>query len=153
MLDSDLAALYGVETKRLNEQVKRNRRRFPSDFMFELNAMEIESLRSQIATLKISRGKHRKYPPVAFTEHGALMLASALNSARAIEVSILIVQAFVHMRGYLRSRAELAARIDELERKLAGHDSRIAGILDAIRRLAIDPLETSRPIGFTADLK
>ena len=108
MLDSDLAALYGVETKRLNEQVKRNRRRFPSDFMFELNAMEIESLRSQIATLKISRGKHRKYAPKVF---------------------------------------------DELERKLAGHDSTIADILDAIRRLAIGPLEASRPIGFTADLK
>lgn len=153
MLDSDLAALYGVATKRLNEQVKRNRRRFPPEFMFELSPAEAASLRSQNATLKIGRGEHRKYLPVVFTEHGALMLASVLNSARAIEVSILIVQAFVHMREYLKSHSELATRIDELERKLAGHDSTIVDILEAIRRLAIGPLESSRPIGFTADLR
>ncbi len=153
MLDSDLAALYGVATGRLNEQVKRNRRRFPPEFMFELKVEEVTALRSQNAILKVGRGKHRKYAPKVFTEHGALMLASILNSARAIEVSVLIVQAFVHMRDYLRANHELAARIDQLERKLATHDSAIMELLNAIRRLAMGPSQPSRPIGFTARLE
>jgi hypothetical protein len=136
-----------------HSQVKRNRRRFPAEFMFELSAEEAESLRSQSATLKRGRGTHRKYAPKVFTEHGALMLASVLNSGRAIEVSVLIVQAFVQMREFLRSHSELATRIDELERRLAGHDTAIATLLAAIRRLAIGESKPRRPIGFTADLK
>ena len=93
ILDSDLAALYGVETKRFNEQVKRNLARFPADFLFQLTTDEFDSLRSQIATLKPGRGQHRKYLPYAFTEHGALMASTVLNSARAVEVSIYVVRA------------------------------------------------------------
>ncbi len=94
MLDSDLANLYDVELKRMNEQVKRNLERFPEDFMFQLTPQELSSLRSQYATLKTGRGEHRKYLPFAFTEHGAIMLASVLNSPRAVEASIYVVRAF-----------------------------------------------------------
>jgi hypothetical protein len=152
MLDSDLAALYGVATKRLNEQVTRNRRRFPVDFMFQLTAAEVDALRSQNATLKAGRGQHRKYAPRVFTEHGALMLASVLKSARAIDASILIVQAFVQMREYVSRSHALAARIDELERRLSSHDTAIAELFAAIRRLALGPAIPRRPIGFTADI-
>ena len=153
MLDADLAALYGVAAKRLNEQVKRNRCRFPTEFMFEAHRGGVRFFKVANATLKPGRGKHRKYAHKVFTEHGALMLASVLNSARAIEVSVLIVQAFVQMREYLRSHSELAARIDDLERKLVGHDTAIANLLMAIRHLAIGESPPKRPIGFTADLK
>ena len=98
MLDSDLAELYGVPTKRLNEQVKRNIDRFPPDFMFRLSQEEAEILRSQNATLKGGRGQHRKYLPYAFTEHGAIMAATVLNSQRAVEMSVFVVRAFVQLR-------------------------------------------------------
>ncbi|NOT59292.1 MAG: ORF6N domain-containing protein [Acidobacteria bacterium] len=117
MLDDDLAALYGVTTKRLNEQVRRNRERFPEDFMFQLTAEEAESLRSQIATLKKGRGQHRKYLPFAFTEHGAVMLASVLSSPIAIEASIQVVRAFVRLRSILAAHKELAKRLEALEKK------------------------------------
>lgn len=153
MLDSDLAALYGVPTKRLNEQVKRNAERFPADFMFRLNSEEIVSLnRSQIAT---GSQKHRdpRFSPFAFTEHGAIMAATVLNSPRAVEVSIFVVRAFVQLRELLAGHRELAKRLDELEarieRKLSTHDQAIAGILDAIRQLmAPPPSPRKRPIGF-----
>jgi hypothetical protein len=103
MLDRDLAALYGVATKRLNEQVRRNLARFPDDFMFQLDAEEAEILRSQIATLKLGRGRHRKYRPYAFTEHGVAMLSSVLNSDRAIEVNIAIMRDIEAPNWYLRS--------------------------------------------------
>ncbi|TMH42123.1 MAG: ORF6N domain-containing protein [Betaproteobacteria bacterium] len=152
MRDADLAALYGVTTRRLNEQVKRNLERFPSDFMFQLTNQEVAILRSQFATSNISRGG-RRYLPYAFTEHGALMAAMVLNSPRATEVSVYVVRAFVELRDTLIAHEELAKRLGELEsrleRKLATHDQAIAGILDAIRQLMVPPESTKkRRIGF-----
>jgi len=152
MLDTDLAELYGVTTKRFNEQVKRNVERFPTDFMFQLTAEEHDSLRSQIATSKTGRGG-RRYLPYVFTEHGAIMAASVLSSPRAVEMSVFVVRAFVQLRELLGSSRELADRLDDLERKLSTHDQAIAGVIDAIRRLTSVPAKPSRPIGFTADLK
>ena len=158
ILDADLATLYGVETKRLNEQVRRNSERFPADFMFALDQDEWEALRSQFATLKTGRGQHRKYLPCVFTEHGAIMAATVLNSPRAVEVSIYVVRAFVQLRELLAGHKELARRLDQLEarmeRKLLTHDQAIAGILDAIRQLmAPPPTPKKRPIGFVTGEK
>lgn len=152
MVDADLAMLYGVPTKRLNEQVRRNLRRFPKEFMFRATADEATCLRSQFATLNTGRGRHRKYTPYLFTEHGALMLASVLNSPRAIEVSVMIIEAFVQMRRAVALQAELTERVDELERRLGKHSAAIAAILSAIRRLGQPETTKARPIGFTADL-
>jgi hypothetical protein len=136
--DSDLAVLYRVSTKRFNEQVRRNRKRFPADCMFQLTAEEISSLRSQFATLKTGRGQHRKYLPYVFTEHGAIMAATILNSPRAIEMSVYVVRAFVQLREVLSSNKELARRFAQLEtrldKKLTIHDETIAAILGAIRQ-------------------
>jgi hypothetical protein len=155
--DSELAALYGVSTKRFNEQVRRNRKRFPVDFMFQLTAEETGSLRSQFATLKAGRGKHRKYLPYVFTEHGAIMAATILNSPHAIEMSVYVVRAFVQLREVLTSNKELARRFAQLEtrldKKLTTHDEAIAAILSAIRHLMHPPVPKRRPIGFTADLR
>jgi phage regulator Rha-like protein len=115
IVDSDLAALYGVTTKRFNEQVRRNRERFPEDFMFQLTAQEAAALRSQFATIKTGRGQHRKYLPYAFTEHGAIMAASVLNSPRAVEMSVYVVRAFVRLREMLASNRELARQFAQLE--------------------------------------
>lgn len=152
LLDADLAALYGVSTKRLNEQVRRNRERFPEDFMFQLAQDEYEALRSQFATLKPGRGQHRKYLPYVFTEHGAIMAASVLNTSRAVEMSIYVVRTFVRLREMLASNKELAKKLDEVERKLATHDQAIAGILNAIRELMKPPEPPpKRRIGFIQD--
>lgn len=157
LIDSELAALYGVTTKRLNEQVKRNSRRFPVDFMFRLTAEEAEALRSQFATLKEGRGRHRKYVPYAFTEHGAVQAANVLNSDRAIEMSVYVVRAFVQLRSLMSANAELARRLDEIEarieKKLTRHDEAIAAMLSAIRQLMNSPSGKRRGIGFTADLE
>lgn len=151
LLDGELAALYGVTTKRFNEQVRRNLGRFPADFMFQLTAEEITGLRSQIATSNVGRGG-RRYAPYAFTEHGAIMAATILNSPLAVEMSVYIVRAFVQLRDLLGSNKELARRLDELERKLASHDQAITGILKTIRELMSPPPEPRRRgIGFTAD--
>lgn len=156
LLDAELAALYGVTTKRFNEQVRRNRERFPADFMFQLTDEEHAALRSQFATLKLGRGQHRKYLPYAFTEHGAIMAATILNSPRAVEMSVYVVRAFVKLRELLGSNKELARRFDELEarleKRLTTHDQAIAAILSAIRQLMNPPVPKRRPIGFTADL-
>lgn len=155
LLDSDLAALYGVTTKRFNEQVRRNAGRFPADFMFQLTAGEAGSLRSQNATLEPGRGKYRKYRPYAFTEHGAIMAAMVLNSARAVEMSVYVVRAFVQLREVLLANAELARRLEELEirlsRRLDSHDQAIAGILEMLRKLMNPP--ATRAIGFTSGPK
>ena len=157
MLDADLAALYGVTTKRLNEQVRRNLERFPSDFTFQLKNQEVAILRSQFATSSSDARSlawgGRRYTPHAFTEHGALMAAMVLNSARATEVSVYVVRAFVELRDTLVAHKELAKRLDELEsrleRKLSTHDQAIAGILDAIRQLMVPPEPTRKQrIGF-----
>ncbi|MDE2448353.1 MAG: ORF6N domain-containing protein [Gammaproteobacteria bacterium] len=152
LLDAELAALYGVSTKRLNEQVKRNAARFPEDFLFRLRSDEVEALnRSHFAT---GSQKHRdpRFPPYAFTEHGAIMAASILNSPRAVEMSVYVVRAFVRLRDLLASNTALARKLDELERKYQHHDDTIKAILSAIRELMNPPQAKRRPIGFTADL-
>jgi hypothetical protein len=152
LLDSELASLYGVTTKRFNEQVRRNRKRFPADFMFRLTVEESSSLRSQFATLKPGRGQHRKYLPYAFTEHGAIMAATILDSPRAVEMSVYIVRAFVQLREMLASKTALARKLNELEGKLKNHDEAITAILSAIRELMNPPPPMRRGIGFTASI-
>jgi len=152
MLDSDLAELYGTETKVLVQAVKRNLERFPVDFMFQLKNQDFVALRSQFVTSNAGRGG-RRTAPYAFTEQGVAMLSSVLNSPRAIAVNIEIMRAFVRLREVLASNKALAAKLDELEqrvsRKLQTHDQAIAGILDAIRRLMAPPEPKSgRSIGF-----
>ena len=147
ILDSDLAVLYGVTVKRLNEQVKRNQERFPSDFMFLLTSKEHTALRSQIATSKKGRGG-RRYPPYAFTEHGAIMAATVLNSKRAVEMSVFVVRAFVRMREMLAKNRQLAAKINELDRRLETHDTEIQEIIDAIKELMVPEGPSKRKIGF-----
>jgi hypothetical protein len=151
ILDSDLARLYGVTTSRLNEQVKRNPDRFPPDFMFRLSRQEFTALISQNATSK-GRGGRRKLPYV-FTEHGAIMAANVLNSGRAIEVSVYVVRAFVRLREMMGANKEVAAKLGELERKVASHDEAIRSLVTAIRRLmnAPVPARTRRPIGFRVE--
>jgi hypothetical protein len=151
ILDADLAALYGVTTKRLNEQVKRNAARFPKDFMFRLSAEETEALnRSHFAT---GSQKHRdpRFPPFAFTEHGAIMAATVLNSSRAVELSLYVVRAFIRLRELLAADSALARKLDELERKYKHHDEGIAAILSTLRELMHSPGPKRRGIGFTAD--
>ena len=135
ILDSDLAALYGVPVKRLNEQVKRNAGRFPEDFGFQITREEFKILRSQIATSKTERRGGRQYLPYAFTEHGAVMAASVLNSPKAVEMSVEVVRAFVRLRGFLAAHHQLAAKLDKLERQIATHDSNIVALFDAVHRL------------------
>ena len=150
MLDSDLATLYRVATKDLNRAVRRNADRFPKDFMFQLTQKEANSLRCQIGTSKGSGG--RRYRPYAFTEHGAVMLANALRSRRAVEASVIVVRAFIRIREYLATHRQLAKRLTEIERKLAAQDESIGSIMSALRDLMAPPVATSRPIGFTADI-
>lgn len=147
MLDRDLAQLYQVSTKRLNEQVKRNRKRFPPDFMFQLSWKEAQASRSQFATLKT--GQNFKYLPFVFTEQGIAMLSSVLNSERAIQVNITIMRAFMKLREMLTNHKELAGQLKELENKVGVHDEQIASIFEAIRRLIAPPREKPKPpIGF-----
>src|SRR5271154_6252577 len=147
ILDADIAQLYGVPVKRLNEQVKRNQERFPSDFMFQLTEKEHDALRSQIATSKKSRGG-RRYAPYAFTEHGAIMAATVLNSERAVKMSVFVVRAFVRLREMLATNRRLAGKINELENRLETHDSVIVELIEAIKDL-MTPQETPRVrIGF-----
>jgi SpoVK/Ycf46/Vps4 family AAA+-type ATPase len=148
IIDEDLAVFYGVTTKRLNEQVKRNPGRFPPDFVFQLTEGESRVLRSQIATIKTGRGRHRKYNPYAFTEHGALMAASVLSSRKAIEMSVFVVRAFVRLRAVLATHRELAAKLNELERKLSRHGQQIVVLFEAIREIVAPPAKPRRRIGF-----
>jgi hypothetical protein len=153
LLDAELAALYGVTTKRLNEQVKRNAKRFPTDFIFRLTRAETDALnRSHFAT---GSQKHRdpRFPPFAFTEHGAIMAATILNSPRAVEMSVYVVRAFVRLRELLASNTALARKLNELEGKLKNHDEAIAAILSAIRDLMHTPAPKRRGIGFTANIE
>ena len=143
MLDFDLAELYGVATKTLNQAVKRNTKRFPDDFMFQSNFQEVRRLRSQSVTLK--RGQHIKYRPYAFTEHGILMLSSVLNSERAVQVNIEIMRAFVKLREMLASHKDLALKLAEMEKK---YDSQFKVVFDAIRELMTPPEPKPRRIGF-----
>jgi ORF6N domain len=145
ILDSDLAELYGVPVKRLNEQVKRNEERFPPDFVFRLNDEEQKSLKSQGP--KPGRGG-RRYAPYAFTEHGAIMAATVLNSERAVEMSVFVVRAFVRLREVLSTNQQLAGKIDELEQRLDTHDASIQELIEAIRELMAPDPASGRRIGF-----
>ncbi len=153
MLDRDLAELYGVPTGRLNEQVKRNRKRFPVDFMFRLTLKEanaILALRSQNAILK--RGQHVKYAPHAFTEQGVAMLSSVLKSERAVQVNIVIMRAFVKLREFLTFHRDFAQKLDALEKKYRKHDLQIKAVFDAIRKLVeAPPNPPKRRVGFLAN--
>lgn len=145
LLDQDLAVLYGVTTKRVNEQVRRNPARFPPDFMFRLTAAEWDSLRSQNATSNAGRGG-RRFLPFAFTEHGAVMLANVLSSPRAVQASILVVRTFVKLRELLATHEQISRRIDGLERRC---DGSFAAVFEMIRRLARGPAARRRRlIGF-----
>jgi hypothetical protein len=164
IVDADLAALYGVETKRFNEAVKRNLAKFPADFMFTLTTEEFGALRSQFATsndqASASPGRGgRRYAPRVFTEHGALMAATILNSPRAVEVSVYVVRAFVRLRELAATHGELAKRLDELEQKTEAlamnHDTfsrntrnQLKQVFDALRELMTPPDPPKRPIGF-----
>ncbi len=162
ILDGDIAELYGVEIRALTQAVKRNMNRFPSDFMFQLTWSEAQALRSQFVTLdgesnapksrliaSSRRGKHRKYRPYAFTEQGVAMLSSVLRSKRAVQVNIEIMRAFVRLRGILASHADLARKLDGLEKK---YDSQFRVIFDAIRELMEPPPESRRkPIGYKSE--
>lgn len=166
MLSHDLAVLYGVLPRVLMQAVKRNLKRFPPDFMFQLTKQEWDSfksvtaasksavfLRSQIVTLD-QRGKHAKFPPHAFTEQGVAMLSSVLKSDRAVEVNIAIMRAFVRLREVLSSHRELSTRLDKLESKLNRHDREIIALFDAIRELVEPPPEAEKPpIGFDTEDK
>jgi len=153
IVDRDLAAVYGVTTGRLNEAVKRNSKRFPEDFMFQLSTEEIKNLKSQFA---ISSWGGRRFLPFAFTEHGAIQVANVLNSLRAIKMSVYVVRAFVQLRELCASNKDLAQRLDQLEarieKKLTTHDAAIAAMLSAIRELMHAPVPKRRAIGFTANL-
>jgi hypothetical protein len=155
MLDSDLAAAYGVNVKQLNQAVKRNHSRFPADFMFRLNAKELAGLRSKSATSARLHGG-RRYSPYAFTEHGAVMLASVLNSSVAIQASIAVVRAFVRLRELVSSNEAFRRKLDEIERKLSDHDEKIAIAFDAIRQLMDEPesdVPARPPIGYESESK
>jgi hypothetical protein len=169
LLDFDLALLYGVATKALNQAVKRNRDRFPNDFMFQLTTEEVLNLRSQTVTsssqgttnqqimknrsqIVTSSKKHggARYRPYAFTEQGIAMLSSVLNSERAVKVNIAIMRAFVKLRWALETNRELAQKFSELERRVDKHDEEVAAILEAIRQLMTPPEGPRREIGFHA---
>jgi len=169
ILDTDLARLYGVTAKRLNEQVKRNRHRFPDDFAFQLSSAEFASLRSQIAIssqqpidskennlnwsqFATSSSRHRGavYRPWAFTEHGAIMAANVLYSRRAVQMSVYVVRAFVRLRAILATHKELDKKLTELERRVKSHDEHIQSLFEAIRRLMAPEIPRSRRIGFRA---
>ena len=143
LLDKDLAELYGVETKQLKRAVRRNLHRFPSDFMFQLTKEEYDSRRYQFGTLK--RGEHSKYLPLAFTEQGVAMLSSVLNSRRAVEVNILIMRAFVRLRGMISSHKELLRKLEEMEKK---YDEQFRVIFEAICQLMTPPDRPKKKIGF-----
>jgi hypothetical protein len=149
ILDSDLARLYRVPTKRLNEQLRRNLGRFPEDFAFQLTQEEWELLRSQTATLKKTRGAHRKYLPYAFTEHGALMAAMILNSPRAVAMSVYVIRAFVKMREDLVANAAILKRLAEIDKELLIHDAALRDIYQKLQPLLAPPPEPPKPeIGF-----
>lgn len=152
LLDADLAAFYGETTKRLNQQVTRNRDRFPEDFMFQLTEQEFADLRLQFATSS-TKGKGlghggRRYAPLAFTEHGAIMAAMVLNSARATALSVHVVRAFVELKALLAGNRELAVKVHGLERKVSVHERNIAELADSMSKLLAPPAQPKRSIGF-----
>ena len=150
MIDMDLAELYGVPTKGLNQRVQRNRKRFPEDFMFQLTKDETEALRSQIV---ISKHGGRRYLPYVFTEPGVAMLSSVLNSEHAIEVNITIMRAFIRLRQMLETNEELNRKFAAVIRKLSAHDNYFKVVFDELKKLAEQPTPSHKPIGFKASNK
>lgn len=149
VLDADLAAFYGETTKRFNQQVRRNLARFPAVSMFQLDESELAASRLQFATLKPGSGQHSKYRPLAFTEHGAIMAATLLNSSRATAISVHVVRAFVELRGMLANNQTLAQKVNTLERKVSTHERNIAELADSMAQLLHTRVEPARrPIGF-----
>ena len=148
LLDADLAALYGVQTRALNQAVKRNAERFPPDFMFRLSARELQAWRSHFVMSNPNAKMALRRPPFAFTEHGALMAATVLNSPRAVKTSLYVVRAFVRLRQFLSAHNELARRLEQHEKRLRLHDQAIAGLVDTIRTLMAPSESKRRPIGF-----
>jgi len=146
LFDYDLALLYGIETRALKQAVRRNRARFPDDFMFELSAGEIKSVVSQFVIP--SRSRFGGARPMAFTEQGVAMLSSVLNSERAVKVNIAIMRAFVKLRETLETNRELARKFSDLEKRVGKHDEKIAAIIEAIRQLMLPPEKPRREIGF-----
>jgi len=149
LLDSDLAKLYGVETRRLNEQVRRNKDKFPADFMFQLTKAEFDNLKSHFATSSSGWGGRRK-SPLVFTEHGALQAANALNSTQANKMSVYIVRAFVRLREFALSNETLARKVDQLENRVNEHDEILTELIREIRQLIETPIpeESKQKIGF-----
>ena len=141
MIDSDLAALYGVDTKVFNQAVRRNIDRFPEDFMFQFTAEEATALRSQLVTLERGRGHYPKYAPLAFTEHGVAMLSSVLRGERAVEVNIAIIRTFIRLRQILATNEDLA-------RMVAKHDKQIAILFENVQKMLAPPPVKKNPIGF-----
>ena len=152
ILDSDLAELYGVAVRHLNQQVKRNAKRFPRDFFFQLSEKEFNGLRSQFVISNSRRGG-RRYLPHAFTEHGAIMAATVLNSRRAVEMSIFVVRAFARMREALATNQKVVSKLGELERRLENHDTEIQQLIEAIRELMTPLAPKRRRIGFEVPAK
>ena len=150
MIDEDLAELYGVPTKRLNQQVSRNRKRFPKDFMFQLTKVEAENLRLQFATSRSSHGGRRSLPYV-FTEQGVAMLSSVLNSEQAIEVNIMIMRAFVKLRQILQTNEELNRKFAAVIRKLSTHNKYFKVVFDELKKLTQQPTPARKQIGFKAN--
>jgi len=153
ILDSDLARIFGVETRVLNQAVRRNLKKFPSDFMFRLNLSEARQLNRSQAVIGSQKHRDPRFLPYAFTEHGAIMAANVLNSRRAVQMSVFVVRAFVHLRRRVGAHNDMAAKLSELERKVASHDGNIRALFDAIRQLMAPPDPKKRKIGFLVEEK
>lgn len=146
---ADLAQIYGVQTRVLNQAVKRNMEKFPDDFMFRLTRREAEEIaRSRSQSVILKRGQNVKYLPYAFTEHGAIMAANVLNSPRAVQMSVFVVRAFVRLRQMIATHKEITAKLAELERKVTSHDTQIKTLFEALRQLMAQPVPNRRRIGF-----
>ena len=153
ILDTDLARIYGIETRVLNQAVRRNRGKFPADFMFQLSFAEAKEVNRSQTVIGSQKHRNPRYRPYAFTEHGALMAANVLNSRRAVQMSVFVVRAFVRLRRMTGAHKEMAAKLAELERKLASHDGSIKALIEAIRQLMAQPKPRRRPIGFVVKEK
>jgi hypothetical protein len=153
ILDADLAKIYGVETRVLNQAVRRNRVKFPTDFMFRLNRAEARQLNRSQPVMGSQKHRDPRFLPYAFTEHGAIMAANVLNSPRAVQMSVFVVRAFVRLRQMIGAHKEMAATLAELERKVASHDGNIRALFEALRQLMAPPEPKKRKIGFIVEEK
>lgn len=150
ILDADLARIYGVETRALNQAIRRNLEKFPPDFMFRLSVTEARELKRSQTVIASQKHRNPRFRPYAFTEHGAIMAANVLNSPRAVQMSVFVVRAFVRLRHMVGAHKEMAAKLAELERTVASHDGNIRALFEAIRQLMTPPARPHRRIGFRA---